>query len=71
LWRCPDSSGSYSAIDRHHGQLMRVRDNQTLAETFHMETAIDPLLGKPLAKKGYRAPAHCDRSLALAGKNVR
>jgi len=50
---------------------MRVRDNQTLAETFHMETAIDPLLGKPLAKKGYRAPAHCDRSLALAGKNVR
>ena len=38
------SSGSHSAIAQHHGQLMRVPDNQTLGETFHMETAIDPWL---------------------------
>jgi hypothetical protein len=39
------SSGSHSAIVQHHGKLMRVRDNHTLGETFHMETAIDPQFG--------------------------
>jgi len=50
---------------------MRGHDDQGLSETFHMETPIDLGLGKPLAKNGYRRPTRCDRSLALAGQNVR